>query len=610
MTPQSAVRHLESLVDRLDAKLSSFKGLVSSQEHNALKWLLDHARQQAAAAEKVSTSSAPTATPAARIDLPLPPKATAVPARSTTTPPPAAAPVVAIAPKPKARPSIKLDLTSVNRDRVEDPGLTLCLDFGTAKSKACAAEHSAGSEATDYQLTELGLGVEDGDDDAVYPVNSSVWIDDDGKMWFGSEAIRRSASYKGSKERTRLDSLKHWITIATNDSEVTELELSDQDNPTREVLTVDDAVTMYLAYITDLSTSAIQRKRKARYVSRRFTLPCWPEEHREWSLPYLASRICRAQVLADSFHGQWKSGIPVAKAADALFAVTAHDGALGYLLDRNKNSDQRQSRFWGGVLEPIAAGSSRLWSERNFRELALTLDVGAGTTDLALSFVVQNRHPKIGVIGHRAIPVAPAARALPIAGDYLDQGLLELLLSRAGLSLGTDAYLRAAGRLRLFGARRLKEQLFRTGTVATRVGDKVIQISKSQFLASSAAREFEQRIRHSMTDFVGNLHPTWKPNIERITLVATGGSSRLPFIETLHGSTLSVLGGTSKLSAAPALPEELEEYSDRFQDAYPQMAVAIGGCCPTLMDEQHTIVDWQGGAATPGPLTRYATKGV
>jgi hypothetical protein len=300
----------------------------------------------------------------------------------------------------------------------------------------------------------------------------------------------------------------------------------------------------------------------------------------------------------------------VGKAVDALFAVAQHDDALAYLLDCDNNSDQQRSRFWGGVLEPIAAGSSRLWSERNFRELVLTLDVGAGTTDLALSFVVQNRHPKVGIVGHRAIPVAPAARALPIAGDYLDQGLLELLLVRAGFSQGTDAYLRAAGRLRLVGARRLKEQLFKTGTLATRVGDKVVQISKSQFLASSGAREFEQRIRRSMTEFVGNLHPTWKPNIERIRLVATGGSSRLPFIEKFDGSTLSVLGRTSKLSAAPALPEELEEYSDRFQEAYPQMAVAIGGCCPTLMDEQHTIVDWQGGVAAPGPLTRYATKGI
>src|SRR5205814_864133 len=99
---------------------------------------------------------------------------------------------------------------------------------------------------------------------------------------------------------------------------------------------------------------------------------------------------------------------------------------------------------------------------------------------------------------------------------------------------------------RLVGARRLKEQLFRTGTLATRVGDRVVQISKSQFLASSGAREFEQRIRRSMTEFVGNLHPTWKPNMDRITLVATGGSSRLPFLEKLDGSTISVLGQTSK----------------------------------------------------------------
>src|SRR5204863_5056777 len=117
--------------------------------------------------------------------------------------------------------------------------------------------------------------------------------------------------------------------------------------------------TMYLAYITDLATSAIQKKRKTRYVNRRFTLPCWPEEHRAWSMSFLASRMRRAQVLADTFHGQWKAGIQVAKAADALFAVAQHDEALAYLLDCDDKSDRRRSRFWGGVLEPIAAGSSR-----------------------------------------------------------------------------------------------------------------------------------------------------------------------------------------------------------------------------------------------------------
>lgn len=606
MTPQSAVHYLESLVDRLDAKLSAFKGLVSSQEHNALKWLLERARRQAAA-----TESAPALTPTASASTFGAARAReGIVVRGPSAMPVPPAPAPQSAPKPKARPTVKLDLASVNRDKVDKPDLTLCVDFGTAQSKACVAEHKSGSDATDYQLIEIGLGLEDGDQETVYPVSSSVWIDDDGLMWFGAEAIRRSSSYKGTKERARLDSLKHWITIATSESEITELELSEQNNPTREPLTIDDLVTMYLAYITDLSTTAIHKKRKARYVSRRFTLPCWPDEHRTWSLPYLASRIRRAQVLADTFHGQWRSGVPVAKAADALRAVAEYDSAVAYLLDRDKNSDRERCRFWGGVLEPIAAGSSRLWRERNFRELVLTLDVGAGTTDLALSFVVQNRHSKIGVVGHRAIPVAPTACALPIAGDYLDQGLLELLLARAGLAHGTDAYLRAAGRLRLTGARRLKEQLFRTGTLATRVGDKVIQISKSQFLASSTAREFEQRIRRAMDEFVGQLHPTWKPNVDRITLVATGGSSRLPFIEKLNGSAVPVLGRTSKLVAAPMLPEELEEYSDRFQEAYPQMAVAIGGCCPTLMNEQHTIVDWQGGVAAPGPLTRYATKGI
>ena len=69
----------------------------------------------------------------------------------------------------------------------------LCLDFGTAKSKAFAWRND-----TEKPL-DLPLGKLDQDlDDAIYSVSSSMWIDDDGLMFAGSEAVKRGAQYGAS----------------------------------------------------------------------------------------------------------------------------------------------------------------------------------------------------------------------------------------------------------------------------------------------------------------------------------------------------------------------------------------------------------------------------
>ena len=111
-----------------------------------------------------------------------------------------------------ARPSIevKLDETCLSLKEPTDPDYVLCLDFGTARSKAFAA--SVDEEAP--QLLELALGKRDGArDGAVYAVSSSVWIDDDGLMFPGSEAVRLGIlrAQAGAGGRRRLDSLKQEL---------------------------------------------------------------------------------------------------------------------------------------------------------------------------------------------------------------------------------------------------------------------------------------------------------------------------------------------------------------------------------------------------------------
>jgi len=52
---------------------------------------------------------------------------------------------------------------------------------------------SDGDDDPEPELIELGLGRRDGDPDAIYTVASSIWISNEGILYVGSEAMRRSA---------------------------------------------------------------------------------------------------------------------------------------------------------------------------------------------------------------------------------------------------------------------------------------------------------------------------------------------------------------------------------------------------------------------------------
>lgn len=64
--------------------------------------------------------------------------------------------------------------------------ISLCLDFGTAFSKA------AGMTAED-ELIEIGLGKEAAEPNLQFPVNSTVYLSGE-RIWFGPQAINPTAS--------------------------------------------------------------------------------------------------------------------------------------------------------------------------------------------------------------------------------------------------------------------------------------------------------------------------------------------------------------------------------------------------------------------------------
>ena len=593
---------LASLLERLEADARSqpsrFEGLVSASERAALKVMIENWSR-----ERNDSTSAPEETPAT-IHGPEPGSG-----RPFLTNQLVLEEVVPATQEDKVR----ADETVLDLNKSPKPEWVLCLDFGTAKSKAFAATDS---EAPD--LLELPLGKTDGDlDNSVYAVSSSVWIDDEGLVFAGSEAVRRGMDWgmdwvhSGTQRRRRLDSLKQEISQVIPDEGAERRLLGPDVNPTSVKLTYEDAITFYLAYLTDLATTELESKVGTRYVRRRFTLPWWEENQQRWATELLSQSLARAQVLADTFHGKWNAGIHAADLKSVLNQTTQYDSRLTWLLAHGEATKIRSSDQWGGVLEPLAAASSRVWTDRPDRELMLVVDVGAGTTDYSLFWTVQNLDQRQL---RRAFPVKPCGGAIKQAGDTLDSLLLEELLRKA--NLGADPTLKERMCYGLYrrGVRQLKERLFEVEEIIEVLpnGDKV-SLTLDEFLATDGVARFSTTIRQELSDLLRKVHPSWAKSVKGrgLTLVLTGGGNALPMIQSLAREKWSIAGTSVACRTAKALPDLVkEEFDDDFAQEYPQLAVAMGGAMPMLLDEHEALLEWAGGASPPGSLPRYPTRGI
>lgn len=557
---------LKSLLARLDADAAAerplFRGVVSDAERDALRAVLGVA--------------------------------------DSPPPWPSVDPVVAD-PGETTPAGVELNTDALRHDASPALEWVLCLDFGTAKSKAFAAT----DDEEEPDLEPLPVGQADDDlDGAVHEVSSCVWIDDDGRLFVGSEAVKRGMNYGG--DRRPLDSLKQEISQVDPEDGEAELarKLPGDVDPT-STLTCADAITIYLGYLTDLATTALEPRAGTRYVRRRFTVPSWRQPQRRWAADLIGKCLLRAQLLADTFHGRWREGIPVASVLGAVRAAAEHDGKLTWMAATESGDS---ARWMHGRLEALAAASARLWNDGSARDVMLVVDVGAGTTDLSLFWVVQS-----GAGFHRAWPIKGADAGIRQAGDTLDRLLVEALLRKAGLGRDETGD-RARRGLRRKGVRRLKETLFQTGSVTEDlVNDETVTLSRQEFIDSAEVRRFSEGIADKIQEILNEVHESWEKAVGPLgfTLVLTGGGCDLPMITSLKERRWRLGDSSVACRLVPRVPPDLAAgFSEEFIDAYPRLAVAMGGALKMRLDERRVMTDWHGGEPPPGRLETFATRGV
>lgn len=547
---------LTSLMERVDREQTI--GIMSSLERQALQLAIQ------ALVDGRDEISQPIASVLPLIDTP--PESSVVGVTPSSNVAPAVKQFVAESPatsSPPALPKVKLVLDAINREKPSNPEVLMCLDFGTAMSKAFAS-------VPPDDFLDLELGAAAGRDG--YALPSSIFISDDGKAYFGFEAIDLSQDLVDSG-RERLDSIKGWLSLRREgnlDGEA--FLLPPALNPTAYKLTQGDLIRIYLAYLTDMAAIALgtwqlNEQPVGRYVKRRFARPCWPDAAQtQWAEKLMRSMLAESQILADTFSGRWTGGIDVAELKAAVEEIKILGKRPDYLIDV-------------GVPEPVAVAAGAIADSENLRDGFMVVDVGAGTTDFGL--FVSTRKPENEDDEPHIFQVPASIQGLMQAGDKVD-GMLRAFIAHkekvdtsdnSGRTIMADLGRRIRG---------LKEALFKKEGLEYALADGTVgHITLEEFLADATVKRFGLAIDAGFKKALEAVDETWLRWLAmdgvRLHVVLTGGSSALPMMKALGEGMIEVRGFRILRKSVDPKPKWMDGVSSELSAVYPQLAVAIGG---------------------------------
>lgn len=475
--------------------------------------------------------------------------------------------------------SIRVELdTSVLNLAPAPSDARICLDFGTAMSKASLVT----GDEDDEQIHVLKLGVP-GDQEEVSAnmLISSVYIDNDGLLWFGKAADDRSMIEEGDGARQRLDNIKRRLSEdGLND------ELGSRLNPTGQKVTYREMILAYLMFFTWAVNRCLSDIGYPRNLPRRFAMPCFPSNKGRDVSHELTELLGKAQILADTFSDALIEGLPLMNFLDAANNLDSRSNNYSFIAE--------------GLTEPLGVANSLLSWKSAVDMLAMVVDVGAGTSDLSLYRIVVN--PSAGT--NMAVEVEGAARGITEAGNYLDQTLIEFILKKANVSVEHPKMIPIRGRLQL-EIRNLKETLFNEGYLFVSIADMdEVEIVLDEFRALGPIVKFGDTLRKAMQSILEEVDESFIDWVSAhpsryLTVVLTGGGSSLPMVKELAKGEIQVNGRRIRIEPALQFPNWLRENYPELEDDYPRVAVSLGGARRTVIRQGGVAKLTAGGIPAP-----------
>ncbi len=456
--------------------------------------------------------------------------------------------------------------------------IRLCLDFGTAMSKATLVidgEDDLGGEMISVlHLGDYGDGIED------YKLTSAVYIDAEGKLWFGkmAEEYAERDSQDGSPRQV-MDNIKHWLSLGQVDSEV-----SDQFNPSGIKLTYADVILAYLTFLTWSVDQALEHMELPpdgsgypRNLNRRFAMPCLAEAELREVHYRLRKYLGEAQILADTFFLDIRDGLDLKRFVDAVSELRS-EGIGNYKFIRE------------GITEPLGVAGTLLnyHIETPHHAVVMVIDIGAGTSDFSMyrMHIDPDRELSVAVESEQSIG------CITEAGNHLDLALMGMIISSFGIGEEHEMWDRIRWYL-LRNIREFKEEIFENGklNVSLPSGDE-IEFTLDQFEATPGVKRFQIALDDKMQEVLDNISKDWidligTPKIPYLMVALTGGGASLPMARSLVKRNMDVQGKTIRVVPARDFPTWLEDDHDELRQDYPRIAVSLGGARKKLIQKSN-----------------------
>lgn len=525
-------------------------------------------------------------------EIPAQPKITRVAeAPQVEVPDPGVSDHVANFPDETEHNTVSLDLSSLDM-QLPPSDRRLCIDFGTAMSKVSLV-HDETDERIYEHIHVLELGIP-GDQEEVSETMlvSSVYIDNDGRVWFGNKAVEYSRVESQHSNRRRLDNIKRYLSEEGLHSPV-----SDIFNPTDIEITYGDMILAYLTFLTWAVNQCTNNLEEPRNLLRRFAMPCFDSVKARDVSSRLREMLGRAQILADTFSDTLHNGVDLQDFMKAVFAVGAKRIDFPYVDE--------------GVSEPLGvAGSIMSWSEdmSSFQSLIMVVDVGAGTSDFSMFKLGYKADIKESV----AVQVDNSAEGITEAGNFLDQLLKGCLLKKAGVNSMHPEWININGSLEM-DLRDHKETLFRDKEVRIPLfNGELVHLTLEEFLNLEQVVKFGDSLKECRDKILNRIDGSFIGAAPRgqVTLVLTGGGASLPMVKDLAQGSIVV--GDKRLQAiqAKAFPQWLSDDYPELEEDYPRISVSLGGARKNIISYIGAAKFTAGDVKQAPKLNGYFTKGV
>jgi|CXWL01.1.fsa_nt_gi molecular chaperone DnaK (HSP70) len=431
-------------------------------------------------------------------------------------------------------------------------GWTLCIDFGTAYSKAAAAPSDAWARFDPGLVRPLMLGEQEGEGN-VFLLDSAVFVDDE-RVLFGPAAIARAEALT-HKKRLALRSFKTLLSVsdlerALNTSAPTAID------PHR-IFTMRDLIVLYLAYLLaaiERAVSADPDLSEGAFDERRYAAPAWRSGDSAGLHGVVVELFGEAEALAAREGEQLLApqGLALAKVQSALLAAQANP----------------QRAEMGLIFEATAAAAySSIGLERSASHM-IVVDVGAGTTDIAA----------MSRAGARVKELPQARVTLKQAGDFID-GVIANLVLEASPSLKTPAQQAELWSTLMRHMRDIKESVFLDGRAVLRHERRTLEIKLSDLDRDKEFHDFTLDLAHA---YDHSLEVVCKHAMaegrREIQAIAVGGGSGAPFVQDLMRRKPAGVRKV-KIVGRPATPEwaHTSAFAGNLAPVFPQLAIAIGG---------------------------------